>query len=202
MLTLPAHPDVSDSLQTMRDTGLRLVTLTNSAPAAVQQQLANAGLTLFFERSFSVDAVRRFKPAAEAYRSVADLLGLPVDRLRLVAAHAWDIVGALRAVRRRLRRATGQGPVSARSEAGHYGTGFPERREADCGGRISPSLIAARGRLMEPRGGGRQRNRSSDSGDASLAPSPSLRRPAHRETPRSGAPRLCGSQVARRTRIP
>ena len=97
MLTLPAHPDVRDGLQVMRDAGLRLVTLTNSAPAAVQQQLANAGLAAFFERSFSVDTVRRFKPAAEAYRSVADALGLPVDRLRLVAAHAWDIVGALRA---------------------------------------------------------------------------------------------------------
>src|SRR5207249_7352276 len=42
MLTLPAHPDVR--VQTMRDAGLRLVTLTNSAPAAVQQQLTNAGL--------------------------------------------------------------------------------------------------------------------------------------------------------------
>jgi hypothetical protein len=45
MLTLPAHPDVRDGLQTMRDAGLRLVTLTNSAPPAVQQQLTNAGLT-------------------------------------------------------------------------------------------------------------------------------------------------------------
>jgi len=97
MLTLPAHPDVRDGLQTMRDAGLRLVTLTNSAPAAVQQQLTNAGLIAFFERSFSVDTVRRFKPAAEAYQLVADSLGISIDRLRLVAAHAWDIVGALRA---------------------------------------------------------------------------------------------------------
>jgi 2-haloacid dehalogenase len=97
MLTLPAHPDVKDGLQAMRDSGLRLVTLTNSAPAAAQQQLSNAGLVPFFERSFSVDTVRRFKPSAEPYRSVAESLGLPVDRLRLVAAHAWDIVGALRA---------------------------------------------------------------------------------------------------------
>jgi 2-haloacid dehalogenase len=81
----------------MREAGLRLVTLTNSAPAAVQQQLTNAGLTMFFERSFSVDTVRRFKPAAEAYQSVADSLGLPADRLRFVAAHAWYIVGAIRA---------------------------------------------------------------------------------------------------------
>jgi 2-haloacid dehalogenase len=97
MLKLPAHADVRDGLQTMREAGLRLVTLTNSAPAAVQQQLANAGLASFFERSFSVDTVRRFKPAPEAYRSVADALGVPVGQLRLVAAHAWDIVGALRA---------------------------------------------------------------------------------------------------------
>src|SRR5260370_25781519 len=107
MLTLPAHRDVRDGLQTMRDAGLRLVTLTNSAPAAVQQQLTNAGLTAFFERSFSVDTVRRFKPAAEAYRSVADSLGLPVDRLRLGAPAR---VGSARRPpaggRRRFRRAT------------------------------------------------------------------------------------------------
>lgn len=97
MLKLPAHTDVREGLQIMRDAGLRLVTLTNSAPAAVQQQLANAGLAALFERSFSVDTVRRFKPAPEAYRSVADALGVPVGQVRLVAAHAWDIVGALRA---------------------------------------------------------------------------------------------------------
>ena len=52
-------------------TGFRMVTLTNSAPAAVEQQLKNAGLTDLFERSFSVDAVKRFKPAPEPYRQVA-----------------------------------------------------------------------------------------------------------------------------------
>jgi 2-haloacid dehalogenase len=97
MLRLPAHPDVKGALQMLRDAGLRLVTLTNSAPAAVQQQLANSGLSHYFERAFSVDAVRRFKPAAEVYTSVADALAIPVGELRLVAAHAWDIWGALRA---------------------------------------------------------------------------------------------------------
>lgn len=97
MLTLPAHPDVPESLRILRDAGLRLVTLTNNAPAMVERQLANAGLAGLFERSFSVDAVRRFKPAAEVYRSVADGLGVPIGRLRLVAAHAWDVLGALRA---------------------------------------------------------------------------------------------------------
>jgi 2-haloacid dehalogenase len=97
MLRLPAHPDVEGALQMLRDAGLRLVTLTNSAPAAVQQQLTNSGLSRYFERAFSVDAVRRFKPAPEVYASVADALATPVGELRLVAAHAWDIWGALRA---------------------------------------------------------------------------------------------------------
>ncbi len=97
MLKLPAHPDVRQGLETMRDAGLRLVTLTNSAPAAVEQQLANSGLASLFERSFSVDSVRRFKPAPEVYRFVAEALAVPIDQLRLVAAHAWDIVGSLRA---------------------------------------------------------------------------------------------------------
>ena len=77
LLTLPAQPDVRDGLQAMRDAGLRLVTLTNSAPAAVQQQLANAGLAPFFEHSFSVDTVKRFKPAAEAYARWRSRLGFP-----------------------------------------------------------------------------------------------------------------------------
>src|SRR5215471_943102 len=44
MLTLPAHPDVRAGLQTMRDAGLRLVTLTNNPLTTVQQQLTHAGL--------------------------------------------------------------------------------------------------------------------------------------------------------------
>ena len=95
--SLPAHPDVRPALEELRDHGFRLVTLTNSAPGAVAQQLTNAGLADRFERSFSVDAVQRFKPAPEPDRHVAEALGVAVGDLRLVAAHAWDVVGALRA---------------------------------------------------------------------------------------------------------
>lgn len=94
---LPRHPDVRPALERLRKEGFRTVTLTNSAPAAVEQQLKNAGLTDMFDQSFSVDAVKRFKPAAEPYRYVAQQLGVGVGDLRMVAAHAWDIVGALQA---------------------------------------------------------------------------------------------------------
>jgi 2-haloacid dehalogenase len=97
MLSLPPHSDVRDGLQQLREAGFRLVTLTNSSSKAVAQQLTNAGLSAYFERSFSVESVHRFKPAAEPYRRVASELQVPIGSLRLIAAHAWDIVGALQA---------------------------------------------------------------------------------------------------------
>jgi 2-haloacid dehalogenase len=45
----------------------------------------------------SADTVRRLKPAPEPYRHAAERLGVPVDQVRLVAAHAWDVAGAARA---------------------------------------------------------------------------------------------------------
>lgn len=96
-LSLPAHPDVKDGLTKLKAAGFRMVTLTNSAPASVAQQLKNAGLTEFFERSFSVDAVKKYKPAAEVYQYVARELGVMPGDLRMIAAHAWDVHGAMRA---------------------------------------------------------------------------------------------------------
>jgi len=95
MLSPPPHPEVPAALETLRDAGLRLVTLTNSSQQAVDQQLANAGISKFFERNFSVDSIRRYKPAPEVYRMVAAELHVEPVRLRLVAAHAWDVLGAM-----------------------------------------------------------------------------------------------------------
>jgi 2-haloacid dehalogenase len=97
MRSLPAHPDVREGLSRLRQAGFRMVTLTNNAAPVVEQQLKNAGLQEFFERSFSVDTVRRFKPAPEPYRHVAKELNVEAGTLRMVAAHAWDVVGAMHA---------------------------------------------------------------------------------------------------------
>lgn len=97
MLSLPAHPDVPDGLKRLRAAGLRLVTLTNSSQRTVEEQLNNAGLSGYFDRAFSVDGVRRYKPARETYQMVANELKVTTGDLRLVAAHAWDLIGALQA---------------------------------------------------------------------------------------------------------
>ena len=74
-----------------------MVTLTNSSPSAVKAQLQNAGLTEYFEESISVDPLRRFKPDLQVYRSAAEHLHAKPNELRLVAAHAWDVFGAMQA---------------------------------------------------------------------------------------------------------
>jgi len=97
MRRLPPHPDAREGLERLRQAGLRLVTLTNSTAQVAQAQMTNAGLSEYFEQLFSVDAVQRLKPAPEAYRMVAEHLGVAIGEIRLIAAHAWDIAGALRA---------------------------------------------------------------------------------------------------------
>jgi 2-haloacid dehalogenase len=74
-----------------------MVTLTNSTEAVAMAQITNAGLRNLFEQVFSADSVQRLKPAPEPYQMVAARLGVPIGQVRLVAAHAWDIAGALRA---------------------------------------------------------------------------------------------------------
>lgn len=95
--SLPAHPDVVPGLERLKSAGFRLFTLTNSLPQVVEAQLKNAALANYFEASFSVDSVRMFKPAAEVYWLAAGELGVSPAQIRLVAAHDWDVVGALNA---------------------------------------------------------------------------------------------------------
>ena len=95
--TLPPHPDARPALERLRSAGFRLAALTNSTAEVEEAQLRNAELADFFEKALSADSGKRLKPAAEAYADAARVLGVPPAQIRMVAAHAWDVHGALRA---------------------------------------------------------------------------------------------------------
>ena len=97
MRRLPAHPEVPDALRRLGEAGLRLAALTNSTEEVARAQLEFAGLLDAFDLVLSADMVRRLKPAPEPYQMAAERLGVAVGRVRLVAAHAWDVAGAARA---------------------------------------------------------------------------------------------------------
>ena len=97
MRELPPHPEVPAALDLLRDAGLRLAALTNNAAEVAEAQLENAGLSDRFEKILSADAVRRLKPAPEPYHAAAVAMGVEISGVRLVAAHSWDVAGAMRA---------------------------------------------------------------------------------------------------------
>ena len=97
MRELPPHADVREGLGHLRSGGVRLAALTNSTSEVAEQQITNAGLRDSFELVLSADTVRRLKPAPEPYRMAAEKLGVDVKDIRLVAAHDWDVAGAMRA---------------------------------------------------------------------------------------------------------
>jgi 2-haloacid dehalogenase len=88
---MPPHKDVEPALKLLKAAGFRLVTLTNSSGGA---PLENAGIAGYFERRFSVQAVQAFKPAAAVYQMVLEEMKMPASECCMVAAHAWDTLGA------------------------------------------------------------------------------------------------------------
>ena len=96
MRALPAHPDVADALARL-SARYRLAALSNSPQEVERAQLAHAGLADRFDAILSADTVRALKPRREPYELAARTFAVPTEDVMLVAAHAWDIAGALAA---------------------------------------------------------------------------------------------------------
>lgn len=92
--SLPPHPDVVAGLTALSKAGYRIVSLTNSSDVGVETQFKSAGLTHLFQKRYSVDSVKKFKPHPDTYRFVLNDLGLQPEEVLMVAAHAWDLAGA------------------------------------------------------------------------------------------------------------
>ncbi|CAM4132970.1 haloacid dehalogenase type II [Zobellia nedashkovskayae] len=93
--SLPAHPDVKPALQQLKDAGYKLVSFTNSSNKGVETQFTNAGLLDYFDERLSIEDMGKFKPDADAYDWAARKMGIRPNECMLVAAHGWDIAGAL-----------------------------------------------------------------------------------------------------------
>jgi len=95
--SMPPHPDVGAALLRLRAAGFRLFTLTNNIIEVQARQMENAGIAHFFERLFSVDIVKRHKPAPQTYAQVEKEFGTKPSDMCLIACHTWDTLGAVAA---------------------------------------------------------------------------------------------------------
>ena len=81
----------------LRTAGLELAALTNSPPDIANAQLVNAGLASLFDHILTVHPTGYFKPHRDVYHHAAREIERPLPTMMMVAAHDWDIAGAMSA---------------------------------------------------------------------------------------------------------
>ena len=91
---LQAFPENLSVLQQLRAMGLKLAILSNGNPQMLEAAVEAAGMRDIFHHILSVDAVRKFKTAPEAYQLAPDVFGLSLKNILFVSSNCWDACGA------------------------------------------------------------------------------------------------------------
>ena len=91
---LDPHPDAGAALQRLSASDLRVVALTNGTAKNTRALLARAGIDGLVDRVISTEEVGAYKPHRAVYEHAAAELALAPAQVSLIAAHAWDVMGA------------------------------------------------------------------------------------------------------------
>lgn len=94
---IPPYADVRPGLERLKHAGFSVAVLTNSTLKAARKPIDHAQLGDLLASVLSVDDIERYKPEPEAYAYAARQIAVGLDDLVLVAAHPWDLAGALAA---------------------------------------------------------------------------------------------------------
>ena len=95
--TLPAFDDAAPALRTLSQAGVTTGCLTVGSPDNTRRFLDGAGLIEFVDHIITAKEAGVWKPHPEIYRFAARQMHTPIERMALVAVHAWDCHGAKRA---------------------------------------------------------------------------------------------------------
>jgi 2-haloacid dehalogenase len=91
---LPAWPDVKAVLAQLRESGKRLVLLSNFTEEMLTACVRANDLGNLFDHLLSTDRVRAFKPDPRAYQVPGDVLRLNRAEIAYAAFAAWDVAGS------------------------------------------------------------------------------------------------------------
>ena len=93
-LHLTPWPDAADALRTLKESGVRVITLSNFSPRMLRSNAEHAGLIGLFDVLVSTDANHTYKPDPRAYQLGVDGLHLAKRDILFVAFGGWDAAGA------------------------------------------------------------------------------------------------------------
>jgi 2-haloacid dehalogenase len=92
--SLSAFPENREVLQGLRARGIVTGILSNGDPAMLNLAVKSAGLTDLLDHVISVDPVRKYKTAPEAYALGEQATGLRARQIGFVSCNAWDALAA------------------------------------------------------------------------------------------------------------
>lgn len=95
--TLPTFDDAAPALKKIADAGVAVGCLTVNSPDKTRRFLEGAGLMGLVDHIVTAHEAGVWKPHPDIYRFAAQRTETPIERLALVAVHAWDCHGARRA---------------------------------------------------------------------------------------------------------
>lgn len=94
---LPPHPDVEPALILLARAKVPAYAFTHGSVDVVRAALDRAHLRSYLRGELSAEELSSFKPPARVYHWACARVGAEPARTALVAAHAWDVHGAVRA---------------------------------------------------------------------------------------------------------
>ena len=94
--TLDAFPDAAPALKALKARGCATAILSNGSPDMLENAMRSAGLAGLIDACLSVDSVKIFKTAPEAYQLAADHFGVSPRAISFQSSNRWDIAGAAR----------------------------------------------------------------------------------------------------------
>lgn len=93
-LTLTPWPDAVAGLKTLREAGIRIITIANFSQRMLQSNADNAGITPLFDELLSTEVNKTYKPDPKAYALGIERLGLKKEEIVFAAFGGWDAYGA------------------------------------------------------------------------------------------------------------
>ena len=94
---LPAFDDAAPALRALSEAGVTVACLTVGSADNTRSFLEGAGLAEHVDHVVTAQAAGVWKPHPKIYEFTAEKLDTPLERMALVAVHAWDCHGAKRA---------------------------------------------------------------------------------------------------------
>jgi 2-haloacid dehalogenase len=91
---LSAFPENREVLQALKARGVTTGILSNGDPSMLEVAVKSAGLEGLLDHVISVDSIRKYKTAPEAYALGLKATGLEARQMAFVSCNSWDALAA------------------------------------------------------------------------------------------------------------